>query len=101
MSQILGEREEGYHPTLRVLRVDGIKRKREMYYVEVNRMEEIISFLENLPLLINKRPHAQLIREYCKSRLDNSHKSYSQRELELTREVRALNALHKGLVGGQ
>jgi len=77
-------------------------RWRDAYTVQVTGLTHIIELLEQIkPYLIVKRQHAEVMIEYCKSRLrhcfaNGKEKSYTEREIQLYKKLRTLNSKCKG-----
>jgi len=68
---------------------------RETYHIRIGGLQDIKNFLEQiLPYLRRKRPQAELMLEFCSSRLRRMKKGiryYSEREKEIAKEVTKLN----------
>lgn len=83
----------GFHPTYNILR--NRHRIKKMHVVNLNRLNEIVVFLENVLYLTEKQAQRDLVIEFCKSRLSSPNRTfkigYSPREIEICDEVKRLN----------
>jgi len=70
--------------------------KKPIWSYTLSGMENIRFLLEqNLPLLIVKREHAEIMLRYCNLRKQHWHKRFTQEEFDLANRLRQLNG-HKG-----
>lgn len=65
---------------------------KEVIEVVVQRLNDILSILKRVyPFLRLKKRQAELMIEFCESRLSRGRVKYSERELEIQRELHDLN----------
>jgi len=68
------------------------RREKPKWQLEMRGMKRLIPLLlDILPYLIVKKRHAELILEYCKSRLSKPFGPLTKREKEIIQEIRKLN----------
>lgn len=79
-------------------KIQPIKWKDRTYYrLDMRKIDKVCDVLKHiLPYLIIKKYRAELVIEFCESRLKNSKLSYSEHELELRKEVFLINITGRG-----
>ena len=89
----------GLSPLLRTSPVNGInRRKRDCHYVELQRNDEVLDFLESVqPFLKGKKELARAVIRFCSIRKENKHRTYRADEIELYEKVGGL-LLKKGRI---
>ncbi|MCJ7759985.1 LAGLIDADG family homing endonuclease [Candidatus Bathyarchaeota archaeon] len=63
-----------------------------LYRTELERLEAVRAFLQKMSLVLTlKRKQADLVLEFCNSRLENRTYCYTERELKIREELQILN----------